>query len=149
MTPLSRTCAYSPAPCSVPGIHQKTPEWVAWRHHGKHYITCNIYEKNRVAVVNLPVLLFSGECQLSCTALVYKHRYHWRILGPDTSLHNPLIHNPLEVMLWDFGCIPLISLHTKEQTPVLLVDSCISTLLPISQYHLHALQTVPGEPYYS
>lgn len=158
LTPLSGTCAYSPAPCSVPGIHQKTPEWVPWRHHGKHYITCNIYEENRVAVVNLPVLPFSGECQLSCTALVYKHRYHWTISVPDTSLmelvsdslvRNIHIRNPLEVMLWNLGCIPLISLHTKEQTTVLLVGSCISTLLPISQYHLHALQTAPGEPYYS
>lgn len=45
-----------------------------------------IREECRVPVVNLPILMFSGKCQSSCTMLGCKHRPHEWMSGPHTLL---------------------------------------------------------------
>uniref|UniRef100_A0A8C7F7E3 Fibroblast growth factor n=1 Tax=Oncorhynchus kisutch TaxID=8019 RepID=A0A8C7F7E3_ONCKI len=45
-----------------------------------------ICEEHRAPVVNLPILVFSGKCQTSCTVLGCKHNPHLWTSGPHTTL---------------------------------------------------------------
>ncbi|CDQ72316.1 unnamed protein product [Oncorhynchus mykiss] len=45
-----------------------------------------ICEKHRAPVANLPILVFSGKCQTSCTVLGCKHNPHLWTSGPHTTL---------------------------------------------------------------
>ncbi|KAI4884448.1 hypothetical protein NFI96_032118 [Prochilodus magdalenae] len=49
-----------------------------------------ICEKHKAPVVDLPVLVFCGKCQSSCTVLASEHRAHYRTLGPQAALMSPV-----------------------------------------------------------
>ncbi|KAJ8354561.1 hypothetical protein SKAU_G00221280 [Synaphobranchus kaupii] len=45
-----------------------------------------ICEENGAPMANLPILVFSGKCQSSCTVLGCEHRSHYRTSGPHATL---------------------------------------------------------------
>ncbi|XP_059212904.1 adhesion G-protein coupled receptor F1-like [Centropristis striata] len=74
-----------------------------------------ICEEHRVPVANLPILVFSGKCQTSCTMLGCKHKPHLWTWGPHTTLMESVcdrwsrhmhICGLLEVILQGSGSAP-------------------------------------------
>ncbi|XP_073326342.1 syntaphilin [Pagrus major] len=55
----------------------------------------SICEEHRAPVANLPILVFSGKCQTSCTVLGCKHNPHLWTSGPHTTL---MEFNPLKAL---------------------------------------------------
>ena len=74
-----------------------------------------ICEEHRAPVANLPILVFSGKCQTSCTVLGCKHNPHLWTSGPHTTLMESVsdrlsrhmhICGLLEVILQGSGSAP-------------------------------------------
>ncbi|XP_073701973.1 uncharacterized protein [Garra rufa] len=89
-----------------------------------------IFEEHRPPVANLPILVFSGKCQMSCTVLGCKHNPHLWTLGPHTSLMESVsdrlsrhmhICGLLEVILQGSGSAPPVPPCTKVEVAVLLL----------------------------
>lgn len=92
--------------------------------HCKPALIC---EDNRVPMVNLPFLVFSGECRLSCTVLDCEHM---RTLGLYSTLIPPFMQETC--MNGHFvglcKCSSCTSLH-KKQIPLWLLSCCPSMAL--------------------
>ncbi|MEQ2253318.1 hypothetical protein ILYODFUR_030866 [Ilyodon furcidens] len=83
-----------------------------------------ICEELRAPVVNLPILVFSGKCQASCTVLGCEHNPHLWTSGPHTilmeSVSNRLCRHMhicglLEVILQGSGSAPPVPPCTKVE----------------------------------
>jgi hypothetical protein len=87
-------------------------------------------------VANLPIFVFSGKCQMSCTVLGCKHNPHLWTSGPHTTLTESVsdrlsrhmhICGLLEVILQGSGSAPPC---TKVEVAVLLLGCCPPTVWP-------------------
>ncbi|KAI3370166.1 hypothetical protein L3Q82_024451 [Scortum barcoo] len=87
----------------------------------------------RAPVANLPILVFSGKCQTSCTVLGCKHNPHLWTSGPHTTLMESVsdrlsrhmhICGLLEVILQGSGSAPPVPPCTKAEVAVLLLLGC-------------------------
>ncbi|KAI3354791.1 hypothetical protein L3Q82_004533 [Scortum barcoo] len=85
---------------------------------------------------NLPILVFSGKCQTSCTVLGCKHNPHLWTSGPHTTLMESVsdrlsrhmhICGLLEVILQGSGSAPPVPPCTKAEVAVLLLGCCPPT----------------------
>ncbi|KAI4880355.1 hypothetical protein NFI96_001232 [Prochilodus magdalenae] len=118
-----------------------------------------ICEKHRAPVANLPILVFSGKCQASCTVLGCEHNPHLWTSGPHTilmeSVSNRLcrhmhICSLLEVILQSSGNAPSVPPCTKAEVAVLLLGCCPPTASSMSPGVLACLLVVPaGSGYYA
>ncbi|KAI3375446.1 hypothetical protein L3Q82_003691 [Scortum barcoo] len=95
-----------------------------------------ICEEHRAPVANLPILVFSGKCQTSCTVLGCKHNPHLWTSGPHTTLMESVsdrlsrhmhICGLLEVILQGSGSAPPVPPCTKAEVAVLLLGCCPPT----------------------
>ncbi len=102
--------------------------------------SAHIHEENGRSMQDLPILVFSGKCQSSCTVLVCECRSHYRMSGPCATLmksvSNILVRNMhsslVEVILEGSGSALPVPPCTKEQILVLLLGCCPSMSLPCS-----------------
>ncbi|KAL0183818.1 hypothetical protein M9458_019514 [Cirrhinus mrigala] len=94
-------------------------------------------------LANLPILVFSGKCQTSCTVLGCKHNPYLWTSGPHTTLMDRHMHicGLLEVILQGSGSAPPVPPYTKGEVAFLLLGCCPSTASSTSPDHLHALDT--------
>ncbi|KAI3361633.1 hypothetical protein L3Q82_002003 [Scortum barcoo] len=83
-----------------------------------------ICEEHRAPVANLPILVFSGKCQTSCTVLGCKHNPHLWTSGPRTTFMKSVsdrlsrhmhICGLLEVILQGSGSAPPVPPCTKAE----------------------------------
>ncbi|KAI4887677.1 hypothetical protein NFI96_014865 [Prochilodus magdalenae] len=95
-----------------------------------------ICEEHRAPATNLPILVFSGKCQASCTVLGCEHNPYLWTSGPHTilmeSVSNRLCRHMhicglLEVILQGSGSAPPVSPCTKAEVAVLLLGCCPPT----------------------
>ncbi|KAI3358489.1 hypothetical protein L3Q82_014907 [Scortum barcoo] len=111
------------------------------------FVTCAqcepafICEEHRAPVANLPILVFSGKCQTSCTMLGCKHNPHLWTSGPHTTLMESVsdrlsrhmhICGLLEVILQGSGSAPPVPPCTKAEVAVLLLGCCPPTASSVS-----------------
>ncbi|KAI4890826.1 hypothetical protein NFI96_019168 [Prochilodus magdalenae] len=95
-------------------------------------VTCAQCEEYRAPVANLPILVFSGKCQASCTVLGCEHNPHLWTSGPHTILMESVsdrlcrhMHSGLlEVFLQGSGSAPPDPPCTKAEVAVLLLGCC-------------------------
>ena len=101
---------------------------------------------------NLPILVFSGKCQTSCTVLGCKHKPHLWTSGPHTTLMESVsdrlsrhmhICGLLEVILQGSGSAPPAPPCTKAGVAVLLLVCCPPTASSTSPDVLACLLVVP------
>ena len=111
-----------------------------------------ICEEHRAPVANLPILVFSGKCQTSCTVLGCKHNPHLWTSGPHTTLMESVsdrlsrhmhICGLLEVILQGSGSAPPAPPCTKAEVAVLLVGCCPPTASSTSPDVLTCLLVAP------
>ncbi len=86
--------------------------------HICHMLNVNLLsavKRIRVPMVGLPILVFSDKCQWNCIVLGCEHRSHYRMMGPHSTLMEPvfdslfrnmLTSSLLEVILESFGSTP-------------------------------------------
>ena len=93
-----------------------------------------ICEEHRAPVANLPILVFSGKCQMSCTVLGCKHNPHLWTSGPHTTVmvsvsdhlsRHMHIYGLLEVILQGSGSAPPAPPCTKAEVAALLLGFCL------------------------
>ena len=108
-----------------------------------------ICEQHRAPVANLPILVFSGKCQTSCTVLVCMQNPHLWTSGPHTTLVESVsdrlsrhmhICGLLEVILQGSGIAPPC---TKAEVAVLLLGCCHPTASSTSPDVLACLLVAP------
>lgn len=111
-----------------------------------------ICEEHRAPVANLPILVFSGKCQTSCTVLGCKHNPHLWTSGPHTILMESVsdrlsrhmhICGLLEVILQGSGSAPPAPPCTKAEVAVLLLGCCPPTASSTSPDVLACLLVAP------
>ena len=111
-----------------------------------------ICEEHRAPVANLPILVFSGKCQTSCTVLGCKHNPHLWTSGPHTTLMESVsdrlsrhmhICGLLEVILQGSGSAPPAPPCTKAEVAVLLLGCCPPTASSTSPDVLACLLVAP------
>ena len=111
-----------------------------------------ICEEHRKPVANLPILVFSGKCQTSCTVLGCKHNPHLWTSGPHTTLMESVsdrssrhmhICGLLEVILQGSGSAPPAPPYTKAEVAVLLLGCCPPTASSTSPDVLACLLVAP------
>ena len=111
-----------------------------------------ICEEHRAPVANLPILVFSGKCQTSCTVLGCKHNPHLWTSGPHTTLMESVsdrlsrhmhICGLLEVILQGSGSASPAPPCTKAEVAVLLLGCCPPTASSTSPDVLACLLVAP------
>ncbi|KAL6455333.1 hypothetical protein MHYP_G00362270 [Metynnis hypsauchen] len=111
-----------------------------------------ICEEHRTPVANLPILVFSGKWQASCTVLGCEHNPHLWTSGPHTilmeSVSNRLCRHMhicglLEVILQGSGSAPPVPPCTKAEVAVLLLGCCPPTASSTSPGVLACLLVAP------
>uniref|UniRef100_A0A3B5QS54 NACHT domain-containing protein n=1 Tax=Xiphophorus maculatus TaxID=8083 RepID=A0A3B5QS54_XIPMA len=115
-----------------------------------------ICEEHKAPVANLPILVFSGKCQASCTVLGCEHNPHLWTSGPHTilmeSVSNRLCRHMhicglLEIILQGSGSAPPVPSCTKAEVAVLLLGCCPPTASSTSPGVLACLLVAPPKKF--
>ncbi len=120
-----------------------------------------IHKENKVPMLELLILVFSGKCRSSCTVLYCEHRSHYRTSGP----HTALMESVSDWSVWSVTCTPVacwrsfcralavlllfLLTHGADIIPdagllSFYISVHLSTCLA-SQYLLYVLETVLGD----